>query len=1010
MSAGTQCRWLTFVLLITCDMAAVRADEFPSPVNSQAAGEHPPSPEEMLALFELPDGFEVTLFAGEPDVQQPIAFDFDDRGRIWVAENYTYDKLGDVDSSHRDRIVILEDTDHDGRHDVRKVFWDQGSMLTSLAWGFGGLWILNDGTLSFLADRDGDDVADGHAQVMLNGWTKTAGHNFVSGLMWGPDGWLYGRHGITDTSMPGTPDTPHEARTPMNCGIWRFHPTQHVFEVVCRGTTNPWGMDYDRNGQLFMSNNVIAHLWHVIPGAHYQRMFGQDVNPHLYELMEPCSDHYHWDDTGKWTESRDGRADDLGGGHSHCGGMIYYGHNFPAEYQGKIFMCNTHGRCVNVDRLERHGGTFKGRHEDNFLKVKSPWFRGIELKYGPHGCVYLSDWADNGECHDRDGVHRTSGRIYRISYAESDRSGWPKRSRTVTDTDRVQSQMTHSDDAWHRRRHYRQIMERAADRRFDSADMGQLLVRALAEDEPPDAGVSLAWLLKGLRSFMPDLVSAQDVRQLLGSPHEDVRAVAVGLVAEDALLIEALGEELVEMSKDDRSPVVRMGLASALRRLPNRGQESICIRVACGLVIDSDAAATLDRHPQLRRLTWYGLERGYQYFGRWNEIKDPTLRRWYVRRWASDWEKNHQDVSVALRRQSRQSAEDKADLLALLQGMQDGLRGRTQVRAPLGWNRTAAALTHFQDIEIDRLLKELSVTFGDGSALTELRAIAADRDGDHPVRSRAIAALAAAHDLESLPVLLNLLSDRAVYVDVAKALASFDDARIPKELLKRWQHLRHGSREAAIDTLCSRRAYAQAFVGAVGDGRVDPHDISASQVRQLLAFGDASIDEVIESRWGTVNQSSKAKAGLAEKLRKQLTPQELSSADFESGAALFRKTCAACHKLYGEGGTIGPDLTGSNRGNLAYLLENIIDPSLVVPRQFTVSIIALTSGQQVTGVVVAETPQTVTVQTEKEQRVIAVSDVEERKQTAMSLMPDELLSSLSDVQVRDLIAYVMNPR
>ncbi|HIE99555.1 MAG TPA: cytochrome C, partial [Fuerstia sp.] len=409
---------LILVLTAGTPFACPAADDFPDPVNTQAAGEHPPSPQEMLELFELPPGFNVTLFAGEPNVQQPIAFDFDDRGRIWVAENYSYGAHGEYDADHRDRVIILHDTDGDGQHDERKVFWDKGWMLTGLTWGFGGLWILNDGSLSFIPDKDADDVPDSEPVEMLNGWTKGAGHNFVNGLLWGPDGWLYGRHGITETSLPGRPDVPKEERQPMNCGIWRFHPTKHTFEIVCHGTTNPWGLDYNESGDMFMSNNVIGHLWHVIPGAHYERMFGQDFNPHLYELMGQAADHYHWDHTGKWTESRDDHAEDLGGGHSHCGLMIYQGQNFPEEYHGKAFMFNTHGRCINVDRLERKGSSYVAKHEPNFLKVNTPWFRGIELKYGPRGCVYLTDWSDNGECHDHDGVHRTSGRIYRIAYGE----------------------------------------------------------------------------------------------------------------------------------------------------------------------------------------------------------------------------------------------------------------------------------------------------------------------------------------------------------------------------------------------------------------------------------------------------------------------------------------------------------------------------------------------------------------------------------------------------------------
>ena len=333
-------RSCVFLLLLIA--APLNADDFPKVFNTEAEGQHPPAAAEMVKLIELPAGFKATLYAGDPDVQQPICMDFDDRGRLWVAENYTYSG-GPYETKLRDRVVIFEDKDGDGRHDSRKVFWDRGFMLTSLAWGFGGVWILHDGTLSFVPDANGDDVPDSEPQVVLDGWSKDCGHNFVSGLMWGPDGWLYGRHGIVDTSYPGAPGTPQADRPRMNCGVWRYHPVRKQVEVVCNGTTNPWGLDYNVDGQFFMTNNVQGHLWHVIPGAHFQRMYGQDFNPHAYELMDMTADHYHWDTKTKWNESRDGVANDLGGGHSHVGGMIYHGDNFPAEYRGKIFMCNTHG-------------------------------------------------------------------------------------------------------------------------------------------------------------------------------------------------------------------------------------------------------------------------------------------------------------------------------------------------------------------------------------------------------------------------------------------------------------------------------------------------------------------------------------------------------------------------------------------------------------------------------------------------------------------------------------------
>ena len=190
-----------------------------------------------------------------------------------------------------------------------------------------------------------------------------------------------------------------------------------------------------------------------------------------------------------------------------------------------------------------------------------------------------------------------------------------------------------------------------------------------------------------------------------------------------------------------------------------------------------------------------------------------------------------------------------------------------------------------------------------------------DRNGDNPARSRAIAVVSERRDAESVGMFLSLLNDRAVYVDMAKALAAFDDPRIPKELLKHRNNLRQGSREAATDTLCSRKSYAIELVKALDAGDVASSDLTASHVRQLLAFGDDSIKHTIESKWGVINDSSAAKEAAIAVWKTKLTPDVLAKNNLENGAALFKKSCAVCHKLYGEGGKIGPDLTGGNRGN-----------------------------------------------------------------------------------------------
>jgi putative membrane-bound dehydrogenase-like protein len=190
------------------------------------------------------------------------------------------------------------------------------------------------------------------------------------------------------------------------------------------GMTNSWGLDFNEHGEMFAINTVIGHLWHVVPGAHVKRMYGTDLNPHCYALIEQTADHVHWDTGESWGDVRKGVTDKTsaaGGGHAHIGLMIYQGDNWPAGYRGKLFTLNLHGQRINCDSLVRQGCGYSARHGSDMCFVADPWYRGMDLITGPDGGVYINDWSDTGECHDHDGVHRHSGRIYKLTY------GKPKR-------------------------------------------------------------------------------------------------------------------------------------------------------------------------------------------------------------------------------------------------------------------------------------------------------------------------------------------------------------------------------------------------------------------------------------------------------------------------------------------------------------------------------------------------------------------------------------------------------
>ena len=221
-------------LLATLSLGtAAHAADFPALYNTETDPSKPLSPAEAAAKFTLPPGFKATVFASEPDVQNPIGMTWDARGRLWIAENYTYAEAPKkFDLGLRDRVLIFEDKDGDGRFDKRTVFTDQTQMLTSVEVGRGGVWAMCPPQLVFIPDKNRDDVPDGPAEVVLDGFTVPAEspHNFANGLRFGPDGWLYGRCGGTAPGDIGAPGTAAEDRIPLRGGMWRYHPERKVFE------------------------------------------------------------------------------------------------------------------------------------------------------------------------------------------------------------------------------------------------------------------------------------------------------------------------------------------------------------------------------------------------------------------------------------------------------------------------------------------------------------------------------------------------------------------------------------------------------------------------------------------------------------------------------------------------------------------------------------------------------------------------------------------------------------
>lgn len=990
--------------------AAAAAADFPVPPNTEKSPDGPMEPAEVCRTARLPPGFTLLTFAAEPDVQNPIAICTDARGRLWAAENYTWagSGLGSWNDDLRDRIVVLADRDGDGRHDERTVFWDGGTRLTSVAVGLGGVWAIDLPHLIFIPDRDDDLVPDGPPEIVLDGIDeRSVGHTPANGLTWGPDGWLWARHGIQGTSKIGPPGAGDSQRVQINTGIWRYHPTRRLVEKVIDGMTNSWGTDFDAHGETFVINTVIGHLWHAVPGCHVERMYGTDLEPHVYDLVPQVADHVHWDTGEKWHEVRHGVSDGTsaaGGGHAHIGLMIYQGDAWPADYRGGVYTLNLHGRRINHDLLAARGAGYTAAHGPDMCFVADPWFRGMDLVTGPDGNVFIADWSDTGECHDHDGVHRTSGRIYKLVH------GGPRASGPVDvrgdDSSRLRQHLF-AGNQWWSRAAIREWQRRSLTGADLSADVAWLRDRARAASDPLHRLRGL-WALAAIDAGDGSSLDEPLLLATLEDADPFVRSWGVRLLVDGCSPggrqpTAAAVSRLEALAISDQAAPVQLHLASAVGRLA----DGPAWRLAQGLCGHDRYAAD----PLLPNLVWYGLAKSApRHLDECASLaaasRLPRVRRNLARLLAGHIDDRPELVAAVLQ---AAAAGDDAVRRDLVGGLAAGLRGWSKATAPPGYAALSAGLAASHDDATLEPLRELDVLFGEGRGMEAVRSVALDSTAAPEARRTALRTLVATAPPDGAPLLHGLLADRTMIAEALAGLARYDHPDTPKLALEKLGLYAPADRAALVDLLASRPAYAAKLLDAIEAGQVRPAEISAFHARQIADFADPRLLERLTALWGQVRVSAADKKELIARWKRDLVPESVAGADRSHGRAIFVRDCGSCHVLFGEGRKLGPDLTGSNRRNVDYLLENVVDPGASVGADFRAVSFVLEDGRSITGVISAADDRTLTVQTAQATVVLDRRDIAEQSVQQQSLMPDGLLTKLSDQDVRDLVAYLTSP-
>jgi putative membrane-bound dehydrogenase-like protein len=945
-------------------------------------------PEEAARAMTVPPGFSVSLFAGEPDVVQPIAMAIDDRGRLWVAEAYSYPRRV-PEKEAKDRILIFEDADGDGRFDRRKVFAQHLNLVSGLEVGFGGAWVGAAPHLLFIPDRDGDDRPDGPPQVLLDGWGQQDTHETLNSFIWGPDGWLYGCHGVFTHSRVGKPGAPSAQRVPINAGIWRYHPSRHVFEVFAYGTSNPWGIDFDARGQMIITACVIPHLYHMIQGGRYERQAGQHFNPYTYDDIKTIADHRHY--LGANPHGGNGRSDSAGGGHAHSGAMIYLGGAWPAEYDGSLFMNNIHGARINRDVLMPSGSGIVGSHAPDFLLANDVWSQIVSLKCGPDCSLLLIDWYDKNQCHHNEvsGHDRTNGRIFKVSFGKPT----PVAVDLAKQDSEALVQMQASQNEWHAR-HARRILQERGPSALVRRSLEELREKTLGKP-----AIQLRILLA--LSAVGGLRDPGEVERKLADPEATIRAWTVQLVTEEGPPTAPILSRFAELARTDPSPVVRLYLASALQRLPMENRWEIL----AGLAAHAEDAADHN----LPLMYWYAAEplagldasHALQLASSW---RIPLIQEFMARRIGA----LGTPESLALLVEALGSAGSAQRSMVLI-GIEEALRGRRQVAMPSAWPKVYAALAADSDRAVRSRALALGLTFGDPAARASLRQLLSDGRADVALRQQSLAALLKVRDPPLAATLQDLVRHPGLGGPAVRGLSAYDDPATPDVLIKAYPSLGASERRDALNTLAARKRSARALLTAVEAGRLPRGDLTADLVRQLRNLKDPDLSAELARVWGTVRETTADRARMIARYKTMLTRQPSQAPDRSLGRAVYAKVCQQCHTLFGVGGQVGPDLTGSNRADLDYVLSNALDPSALIGNDYLAHVIATIDGRVLTGIIRSEDKDAITLVTANETVTLPKSEIEERRASEQSMMPEDLWKPLSEHEIRSLVAYLASP-
>jgi putative heme-binding domain-containing protein len=767
----------------------------------------------------------------------------------------------------------------------------------------------------------------------------------------------------------------------MDAAVWRYDTQSRKFGIFAEGTSNPWGLDFNPDGQAFLTACVIPHAYHMIPGGTYIRQGGSSKNPYAYGLLNEISDHTHHAESG-W---------------AHAGALVLQGSSIPAPYRGSLLMGSIHGNSIKRDELGRRGSTYVARHAPDFLVSGDKNFRPVNLRWGPDGTIYVIDWCDQNPCHQAKPTSwdMTHGRIYKIQRKGQKTGPAPDLAKLSTAELAAALQ---SDDPWRHRTALRLLRERQ-----DPSILASLFQVVTGQHEDPVR-------LRALWAFYTNGGLHEDAaKQLLRSPSAWVRAWTVQLLGEQPELANKCSQELVELADKEKSLDVRLALACAARHF--RKAEAL----GCVHSLMKHAADLKD--PCLPLMIWLATEPlvgqyteellGWMaHTGEQNALVSDYIWPRALRRALADRSPARIALCLSLVRASKSPRVRLEGLTGILEGL-----GERQTELPGNAAADLAALESDADPAARRLALRLAVRFRIRQAIEAALKTAGDAKLPVSTRLDSLHDLAAVRPPEALTELERMLqkeSSDPIRIEVLRALTGYSDPGIARQVIAAWKSFSPAVRVEAVNLLASRRPWARPLLDAVRDKVIGQGEINNNIILRLGRFRDAALNGEIEKVWGKMRQGTPAELdALIERKRGELAG---GPGSMTRGKQVFANQCAKCHKFQGQGSDVGPALDGAAR-DIDYLLANVFDPNRVVGQPYFQNYVVLNNGRIENGLRVGEDANSITLKSENNAvKTIARKDIQELTVQQKSLMPEGLEKILTAQELRDLFRYVMaNP-